>query len=280
MAKGLIVVDVTRMMPDVAARFANGTENCAFCTVLFALSSTMIRFSGKPRSISMLRICPASVLPFCGLPPVTMIGDCGKNCATIRPVSTRRRRIARIVPSGLRPYPRMTIAGFEKSFDAGRGLSLRTAGRHPPKRRRDGEHYCTGSGFPSASHASSATVGTNKVMLPPTLSLQHVRTLRNPILHQPHRSVAAGPQVRQRWSSQGRIVPHNEGLSDEVCVWPPIRRVSVALHRSNRRGARVKIENLRLPSPPQRSRFGSGCGYRGAGICGQQHQAVWVCRRR
>jgi hypothetical protein len=70
------------------------------------------------------------------------------------------------------------------------------------------------------------------VMLPPTLSLQHVRTLRNPVLHQPHgRSVAAGPQVRQRWSSQWRIVPHNEGLSDEVCVWPPIRRVSVALHQ-------------------------------------------------
>jgi hypothetical protein len=100
--------------------------------VLFALSSTMIRLSGKPRSISILRICPASVLPFCGLPPVTMIGDCGKNCATVRPVSTRRRRIVRIVPSGLSPYPRMTIAGFEKSFAAGAGSAWDTAGDTSP----------------------------------------------------------------------------------------------------------------------------------------------------
>lgn len=80
----------------------------------------------------MFRIWPASVLPFCGFPPVTMIVDCGKNCATIKPVITRRCRIARIEPSGANPYPKMTIAGFEKSFAAAAGSACDTAGDTPP----------------------------------------------------------------------------------------------------------------------------------------------------
>ncbi len=151
------------MMPDVPACFASGTENCAFCTVLFALSSTMIRFAGKPSSSSMLRICSASVLPFCGLPPVTMIGDCGKNCATVRPVSTRRRRIVRIVPFGIEPVPQNHDRRLREILRGGRGLSLRNRGRDIAQCRRDGERYRTGSGFPSASHVSSATVGTDEV---------------------------------------------------------------------------------------------------------------------
>jgi hypothetical protein len=50
-----------------------------------------------------------------------MIGDSGKDCVPTRSASTRRRRIACIVPSGLRAYPRMTIAGFVKSFTPATG---------------------------------------------------------------------------------------------------------------------------------------------------------------
>ncbi len=41
-----------------------------------------------------------------------------------------------MVPSGLSPYPRMTIAGLEKSFTAAAGSAWETAGEIPPTQRR------------------------------------------------------------------------------------------------------------------------------------------------
>ena len=63
---------------------------------------------------------------------VTITGDCGKNCATVKPVNTRRRRIVRIDPSGFSPYPRMTIAGFLKSFVAAAGWACATGADTSP----------------------------------------------------------------------------------------------------------------------------------------------------
>jgi hypothetical protein len=63
----------------------------------------MIRSRGIPYSRNIRLICPASVLPLRGFPPVTMIGACGNICATAKPVRTRVCWTNRMVPSGLSP---------------------------------------------------------------------------------------------------------------------------------------------------------------------------------
>ncbi|SKW73718.1 Uncharacterised protein [Mycobacteroides abscessus subsp. massiliense] len=77
------------MIPEAPACLASGTENCAFCTVLLARGSTMMRSDGYPRPTSILRICSASDTPFCGLPPVTMMNEFGNILAIALPVTTR-----------------------------------------------------------------------------------------------------------------------------------------------------------------------------------------------
>ena len=68
-----------------------------------------------------------------------------------------------MVPSGLRPYPRMTMADLEKSVAAAAGSAWETAWEHSAHCSGDDEGYCKGGGSPLASHASSTTGGTNGV---------------------------------------------------------------------------------------------------------------------
>ena len=159
-ARPWCVVDVTRMIPDVTASFANGTENCAFCTVLLALSSTMIRIAGKPSS----RACPHRRLRSCrrGLPPVTMIGDRGKNCATIRPVSTDDEKSTHRAV-GVEAVSENDDRRLRQILGRRRGLSRRSRRRPPPNAAATASAIAPAAVFHSALHASSATVVTDEV---------------------------------------------------------------------------------------------------------------------
>ncbi|SLJ60367.1 Uncharacterised protein [Mycobacteroides abscessus subsp. abscessus] len=77
--------------------------NSAFCTVDPARFSTWMRAAGRPRPTSQLRIASASVMPFCGFPPVTTTGEKGEAIAWIQAAVSRLTSSGRSEPSGSRP---------------------------------------------------------------------------------------------------------------------------------------------------------------------------------
>lgn len=82
---------------------AIAVEFSAFCTVDPDRSSTTIREAGIPRPTGQFRIAPASVVPACGAPPLTMIVDQGAATACSHAAPIRDTGSSRIDPSGISP---------------------------------------------------------------------------------------------------------------------------------------------------------------------------------
>jgi hypothetical protein len=121
-------------------------------------------------------------------------------------VITRRRRIARIEPSGASPYPRITIAGFEKSFVAVAGPACDTAGATPPNAAATATTTAPAAVFHLSRTRPLQQLGLMSYKLLPLQSSQRSLVLRNVRLRHfafRHRSVAVTSLQKQLRHSEG-----------------------------------------------------------------------------